>query len=57
MLVAQALGEYGAGSAIAGAIDSGYALVDRVRDADPSTWAMMALGAFLVWFFVGRMRN
>lgn len=56
MLIAQAMGEYGAGMVIAQAIERGRILVGQLRHAEPSTWAMLAFGAFAIWFLVGRSR-
>ena len=56
MLIAQALGEYGAGMVVSQALEGFANLVDRVRHASPSTLALVGFGAFAVWFIVGRRR-
>jgi hypothetical protein len=57
MLIAQALGEYGA---MAGLIDAvktiPITIEDYVGQLEPATWAMVGVGAFVVWFIIGRMR-
>jgi hypothetical protein len=57
MLIAQALGEYGAMGALLGAIRTGMdGLVDTAGSLDASTWAMIGFGVFVVWFVVGKFR-
>ena len=56
MLVAQAMGEYAGATVMAQAVAGVESLVDRMRHIDPSTWAMVGLGAFAVWFVVGKLR-
>lgn len=59
MMLAQGLGEYGAlsgGRALSG-LDSVVGVIeDAVRDAEPSTWFAVFIGAFLVWFVFLRAR-
>jgi len=57
MLIAQALGEYGAMAGLIDAVSSiPIVIEDYARQLEPSTWAMVAVGAFVVWFIIGRMR-
>jgi hypothetical protein len=56
MVIAQSLGEYGGGAsrALASAMDAGLrafsTVVDTVRSAEPTTWLVLAVAAFIVWF-------
>ena len=57
MLIAQALGEYGALSALAGAVTRAAVSAETfIRGMDPSTWAMIGGGILLLWFLFGRRR-
>jgi hypothetical protein len=54
MLLAQALGEYGAltggGGVVAGLADALSTIEDTARHTEPSTWAFVGGGLFLLWF-------
>ena len=56
MLIAQAIAEYGGGIVLAQAFERLGVLVDRVRHAEPSTWAIVAVVAVGIWLFIGRSR-
>ena len=57
MLIAQGLGEYGALTSGGGSSRLGELLdtiAYSVSDAEPSTWIMVSVGLFIVWFFFMR---
>ena len=57
VLIAQALGEYGALSALAGAVTRAAVSAETfIRGMEPSTWAMIGGGILLLWFLFGRRR-
>ncbi len=57
MLIAQALGEYGALSALVGAVTQAAVSAETfIRGMEPSTWAMIGGGVLLLWFLFGRRR-
>jgi hypothetical protein len=57
MLVAQALGEYGALATVIQAVQQAWtATGDYARTVDDTTWAGVLFGAFLVWYVVSRRR-
>ena len=57
MLIAQALGEYGALSALVGAVTQAAGSAETyIRGLEPSTWAMIGGGILLLWLLFGRVR-
>ncbi len=57
MLIAQALGEYGALSALVGAVTQAAGSAETyIRGMEPSTGAMIGGGILLLWFLIGRVR-
>ncbi len=57
MLIAQALGEYGALAALAGAVTRAAVSAETfIRGLEPSTWAMIGGGVLLLWFLISRPR-
>ncbi len=57
VLIAQALGEYGALSALVGAVTRAAVSAESfIRGMEPSTWAMIGGGVLLLWFLFGRRR-
>lgn len=57
MLIAQVLFEYGAMARLIDAVSTIPSIIEHyARQLDPSTWAMVAVGVFVVWFIIGRMR-
>ena len=57
MLIAQALGEYGALSALVSAVTRAAVSAETfVRGLEPSTWAMIGGGVLLLWFLISRPR-
>ena len=57
MLIAQALFEYGLMAGLIDAISTIPGVLENyARQLDPSTWAMVAVGVFVLWLIIGRMR-
>ncbi len=57
VLIAQALGEYGALSALVGAVTRAAVSAETfVRGMEPSTWAIIGGGVLLLWFLISRPR-
>ena len=57
MLIAQALGEYGALSALVGAVTRMAVSTESfIRGMEPSAWAMIGGDILLLWFLFGRRR-
>ncbi len=57
VLIAQALGEYGALSALVGAVTRAAGSAETfIRGMAPSTWAMIGGGSLLLWFLARRPR-
>ena len=57
MLLAQALGEYGALATVIQALHQAWITTgDYARSFDDTTWAGALFGAFLVWYALSRRR-
>ena len=57
VLIAQALGEYVALSALVDAVTRAAGSAETfIRGLEPSTWAMIGGGVLLLWFLFGRRR-
>ena len=57
MLIAQALLEYGTMAGLIAAVSTIPSVIENyARQLDPSTWAMVAVGVFVLWFIIGRRR-
>ena len=57
MLIAQALFEYGGMAGLIAAVSTIPSVIENfARQLDPSTWAMVAVGVFVLWFIIGRRR-
>ena len=57
VLIAQALGEYVALSALVGALTQAAVSAETfIRGMEPSTWAMIGGGVLLLWFLISRVR-
>jgi hypothetical protein len=56
MLIAQALGEYGALASLSAAFASAYSRVEYALGDMGTTWLWIAIGAALLWLVVSRFR-
>ena len=57
MLLAQALGEYGALATVIQALHQAWITTgDYARSFDDTTWAGALFGAFIVWYALSRRR-
>jgi hypothetical protein len=56
-LIAQAIGEYGAAGSVSSTVADAFTdVMDRIQHADPKTWVVVAVVAFLIWFLFLRRR-
>lgn len=56
MLVAQAMGEYAGATVVAELVAQGKVMLANLRQLEPTTWAVIGLGAFGIWFLISRFR-
>ena len=57
MILAQALGEYAALSALASAASSAWLSAETfIRNVEPATWVFVGLGIATLWAVWGRFR-
>ena len=59
-MLSQGLGEYGTlsggGGMLGGLADTLSTIEDTVRDTEPRTWVIVAIGLFVLWFLFLRTR-
>jgi hypothetical protein len=57
VILAQALGEYGALSALTDVVSRTWFSTETfIRNVEPTTWALVGAGALILWLLWGRTR-